>query len=246
VRWVTGQPILERIPSAILRQGDAAVAGYADLRALTHCSSKDAVDYVLAHNSRPDLVRVTIDERARVNLDFPPDGPIGTSNIVIAARGPDGRTTPSEFAITVQPPGTGNLARYHHVRAQGSSREVRASSADARHVIDGNSDTRWSSDYQDPAWIAVDLGSIHTVARVRLSWEGAYGRRYEIQTSSDGTTWKTVQTENAGDGGMDEVAFAPVEARHVRLFGHQRATTWGYSLYEFEIYGPDADRDAAR
>ncbi|WP_020576195.1 discoidin domain-containing protein [Actinopolymorpha alba] len=45
-----------------------------------------------------------------------------------------------------------------------------------------------------------------------------------------------------GDGGVDEVRFAPVEARHVRFLGAERATAYGYSIYAFEVYagtGPD-------
>ncbi|HET6531151.1 MAG TPA: discoidin domain-containing protein [Actinoplanes sp.] len=74
---------------------------------------------------------------------------------------------------------------------------VGASSADltypARNATDGNPETRWAVDRAErerpDSWVAVDLGSVVTVAGVRLRWESAYGIRYAIQTSSDAVTW---------------------------------------------------------
>lgn len=50
--------------------------------------------------------------------------------------------------------------------------------------------------------------------------------------------WRVVYEERNGDGDSDEIQFEPVEARYVRMFGKERALLpWGYSLYEFEVYG---------
>ncbi|MEC0128895.1 hypothetical protein [Paenibacillus pabuli] len=35
------------------------------------------------------------------------------------------------------------------------------------------------------------------------------------------------------------ITFNEVEARYVRMYGTVRATIYGYSLWEFEVYGPD-------
>lgn len=70
-----------------------------------------------------------------------------------------------------------------------------------------------------------------------LRWEAAYGSSYRIQTSPDGATWTTVAQTTTGDGGVDNVAFAPVSARYVRMQGVKRATGYGYSLYSLEVYG---------
>jgi hypothetical protein len=72
---------------------------------------------------------------------------------------------------------------------------------------------------------------------VRLLWEGAYGQRYQIQVSDDADTWTSVYRESKSDGGEDDIRFAAVEGRYIRLYGEQRATPWGYSLYEFEVFG---------
>lgn len=106
-------------------------------------------------------------------------------------------------------------------------------------VVDGNMGTRWSSAYTDNEWIYVDLGSAHDVDSVVLYWEGAYGKQYKIQTSVDGSTWTDQFTELNGNGGKDLIVFAStaVNIRYVRMLGIKRALNYGYSLWEFQIYG---------
>ncbi|ONI89869.1 glycosyl hydrolase [Actinosynnema sp. ALI-1.44] len=105
------------------------------------------------------------------------------------------------------------------------------------NVTDGSAATRWSSQFADPQWISVDLGQSRSVSRVRLNWEAAYGRAYRIETSADGNTWNSVYSTTTGDGGVDDVSFTATNARHVRVHGTTRATAWGYSLWEMEVYG---------
>jgi hypothetical protein len=105
-------------------------------------------------------------------------------------------------------------------------------------AVDGNLATRWSSAAADIEWISVDLGTAQTINQVILNWEAAYGLMYQIQVSNDALTWKPAFTQNAGQGGVENITFAPVSARFVRMYGTKRATAYGYSLLEFEIYGP--------
>src|SRR5687767_5706038 len=101
--------------------------------------------------------------------------------------------------------------------------------------VDGNLGTRWGSDWSDPQWIQVDLGSTQTICRVVLRWEGAYGRGYQIQVSANASTWTTIYTTTTGDGGVDDLTVAG-SGRYIRMNGTVRATSWGYSLWEFEVY----------
>ncbi|MEU4266652.1 discoidin domain-containing protein [Streptomyces sp. NPDC026092] len=105
-----------------------------------------------------------------------------------------------------------------------------------QNATDGNGTTRWASDWSDPQWIQVDLGSVRSVRQLQLVWDPAYARAYEVQVSDDGTTWRTVHTTTTGDGDVDTVD-AATTARHVRLQLTARGTGWGYSLHEFGIYG---------
>ncbi|GAA4555083.1 ThuA domain-containing protein [Planotetraspora kaengkrachanensis] len=107
-------------------------------------------------------------------------------------------------------------------------------------AVDGNASTRWGSAYSDPQWISVDLGASYALNRVRLNWEAAYGRAYQIQTSPDNATWTTVYSTTGGDGGVDDVALSGT-GRYVRVYGTQRGLTqYGYSLWDLNVYGTPA------
>jgi hypothetical protein len=103
-------------------------------------------------------------------------------------------------------------------------------------AVDGKADTRWSSAFTTTAAISVDLGSVNDVSRVKLKWETAYAKTYSIQISTDGANWTDASVVTNGDGGTDELVFTSTKARYVRMSGLERATAYGYSLYEFEVY----------
>ncbi|WP_248960071.1 penicillin acylase family protein [Sphaerisporangium perillae] len=106
----------------------------------------------------------------------------------------------------------------------------------ASKAVDGDPTSRWSSASSDDQWLRVDLGSSKPVARVVLRWEAAYGAAYRIQISPDGSAWTTVYSTTTGNGGVDNVTFAPATARYIRMQGVTRGTSYGYSLYEMEAY----------
>jgi hypothetical protein len=46
-----------------------------------------------------------------------------------------------------------------------------------------------------------------------------------------------VYSTTAGVGGIEDLTLAsPASGRYVRFLGTQRASIWGYSLWEFEVY----------
>lgn len=105
--------------------------------------------------------------------------------------------------------------------------------------VDGNYSTRWSSNYTNNQWIQVDLGNIVNVSQIILTWEIAYGKSYRIETSNDGINWTTIFTTTSGNGGTDDI-LVNGSGRYVRMFGVEKATQYGFSLWEFEIYGVPA------
>ena len=120
------------------------------------------------------------------------------------------------------------------------SRSVSCSSVEngsyvATNAIDGDLITRWASAYSDPQWIRVDLGATQDIAHVRLIWENAFARSFTIQLSPDDSTWTTAYMTTNGPGGLQDVG-ALGHARYVRMHSTQRATGYGNSLWEFEIY----------
>ncbi len=104
-------------------------------------------------------------------------------------------------------------------------------------AVDGNTGTRWASAYSDPQWIRIDLGATVNVNRVVLRWEAAYGSAYQIQTSNDGSSWSNIFTTTTGNGATDDLTGLSGSGRYIRMNGTTRATAWGYSLFEFEVYG---------
>ncbi len=117
----------------------------------------------------------------------------------------------------------------------------------AGNAIDASLTTRWASQFSDPQWIAVDLGSSKRVRRVVLSWEAAYSPNYDIQVSdSTSGPWTTIFTTTTGDGVGDDLRNLDGTGRYVRMFSRSRATQWGNSLFDFAIYGcvsGDSDGD---
>ncbi|WP_063753315.1 family 20 glycosylhydrolase, partial [Streptomyces sp. NRRL S-87] len=128
---------------------------------------------------------------------------------------------------------SGDLARNRPTTA--SSTETAAFPAAA--ATDGDPATRWSSAYADPQWLQVDLGAARAVGRVVLRWEAAYGTAYQIQLSDDASTWRTARTVTAGTGGTETLTGLAGSGRYVRMYATRRATSYGYSLYAFEVYG---------
>ncbi|WP_299596643.1 PQQ-binding-like beta-propeller repeat protein [uncultured Microbulbifer sp.] len=109
------------------------------------------------------------------------------------------------------------------------------------NITDGNNTTRWLSWFIDNQWVVIDLGSTQTVSQVKLLWEGGngeggYAANYDIQVSNDNSSWNTVASVAAGDGGADVVNFSSTSARYIRLKLNTRGTIIGFSLFEAEVY----------
>ncbi|GAA2326511.1 ThuA domain-containing protein [Dactylosporangium salmoneum] len=138
-----------------------------------------------------------------------------------------------DCSVGNQPPPQTDLALNHPATAS----SVENASYPAANAVDASTTTRWSSAFSDPQWIRVDLGATHTVNRVRLVWEAAYGSAYQIQISGDGTTWTTLRSVTGGNGGEDDNTGLSGSGRYVRIYGTTRATQWGYSLFTFQVYG---------
>ncbi|GAA1416071.1 discoidin domain-containing protein [Catellatospora coxensis] len=106
----------------------------------------------------------------------------------------------------------------------------------AANAVDGNSGTRWGSEWSDPQWIRIDLGQTASISQVVLEWEGAYGRSFQIQTSADDVNWTPVYTTTTGTGGTQTLNVTG-SGRYVRMHGTVRSSGYGYSLYEFKVIG---------
>jgi hypothetical protein len=142
-------------------------------------------------------------------------------------------STPPPTPTPPPPPTDGNIALGRPAVAS----SVENTAYVPGKAVDGDSTTRWSSQFSDPQWISVDLGQTMNVDRINLRWETAYASAYDIQVSTDAQSWQTIYTQNSGAGGAESLSGLSGVGRYLRVFGRQRATPWGYSLFELQVFG---------
>ena len=127
--------------------------------------------------------------------------------------------------------GTTNIALHQPTTAS----SVQGASWPASNATDGSLSTRWSSAFSDPQWLEVDLGSAQPICQVAIHWEAAYAKAFQIQTSSDNSTWTTIYSTTTGTGGTQTLSVSG-SGRYIRMYGTVRATQYGYSIYELQAY----------
>jgi hypothetical protein len=124
------------------------------------------------------------------------------------------------------------LSQGHPVTAS----SVENGGSPATNAVDGNGGTRWSSAFSNPQWLQVDLGATATVNRVAINWENAYATAFQIQVSANASTWTTIYSTTTGTGGNQSLTVSG-SGRYVRLYATARATQYGVSLWEFQVFG---------
>lgn len=97
---------------------------------------------------------------------------------------------------------------------------------------DGNFATCWSSEFSDPQSLTIDFVNPKTINEVKLAWESAYAKSYKVQVTNNTAKWTDVYSTTTGVGGNIDVTFPATSARYVRMLGTERATIYGYSLWE--------------
>lgn len=111
---------------------------------------------------------------------------------------------------------------------------------------DGNYTSRWESPHKsDGQWVQIDLEDVYELISTKIIWEGASAASYEIQVSKDNVQWNTIKTKTSTSGARtDEFSFdagAVTGIRYMRLDLKTRTTNYGFSIYEWEIYGVKTD-----
>ncbi|QXE36798.1 beta-N-acetylglucosaminidase domain-containing protein [Streptomyces sp. GMY02] len=186
----------------------------------------------------PSGIRVTVprtttvprgaQKNVPVEVSVPEGTPAGTYEVPLAFAG-------DERTLTVRAsPRTGGPDLARTATAASSGDETPDFPAAA--ALDGDPATRWSSPAEDGAWWQLELPQAARLGQIVLHWQDAYATRYRIQVSSDGRTWRTAATVNAGRGGREAIGMDAKDTRFVRIQGDERATRFGYSLYTVEAY----------
>ena len=111
-----------------------------------------------------------------------------------------------------------------------------ASTGEGGKAIDGDSGTRWESEWSDPQWLQIDLGRPISFRHVVIHWENAYAKAYEMLASVDGKQWVTVFTQENGDGVTDVISMPEdLQPRYLKFNYRERGTQWGNSIWEIEM-----------
>ncbi|MDD5644772.1 MAG: discoidin domain-containing protein [bacterium] len=119
------------------------------------------------------------------------------------------------------------------VRASASSGD---GAYDPQMAVDGDFNTRWSSNFTDDEWWIGEFEDEIVLTGVKIVWETAFGEKYGLLVSLDGENWKKVYETADGDGKTDIIFFSPVKTRFLKMEGYQRGTGWGYSIFETEFF----------
>lgn len=120
-----------------------------------------------------------------------------------------------------------------------------AGNATARGAIDGDLYTEWSARQGVGAstWITIDLGTTESLSRVDLLPDASPEAvcYFDVQTSTDGTSWSPVAKDAHGLGSNSaptwaSATFNTTRARYVRL----QPTDWGarswVAVWEIKLY----------
>ena len=106
------------------------------------------------------------------------------------------------------------------------------------NMLDGDETTRWSSGAaQAPGqWISLDLGAERTFDGIVLDEATSptdYPRGYEVETSSDGSSWQPI-ARGTGTEGTTTIVLPPTTTRYLRIVQEGTSGSW-WSIHELNL-----------
>ncbi|EEF60204.1 glycoside hydrolase family 3 domain protein [Pedosphaera parvula Ellin514] len=161
--------------------------------------------------------------------------PPGTFQVMVGASSRDIRLAGS-FAISSPPPpsGVANIALHQPITVS----SILGANSPGSAAVDGDPTTQWSSLSGGQQSMAVDLGAVRALARVRLGWGSNYASSYQILSSIDATHWTNLYSTTTGPGGLEDI-LVNESGRFVQISATQGFNSQGYSLQELEVYSPE-------
>jgi len=154
---------------------------------------------------------------------------------------PDGQftdTIPGDTVATyIYTPTTGDV-----VSTAGATATASASNTGypALQGNDENTSTEWTSGANETngQTYTLDLGSAKTFDQLTLD-EGSLPADspsgYQVETSSDGSTWSSAIATGSGTANLTNITFSPVTARYLRIAETASASHW-WSIAEISLY----------
>jgi len=173
---------------------------------------------------------------APFTLSWNTEGLGGVGILVARAYDAAGNNTSDSVMVVIEADSQSSKSQNIALKKPAYASSVQSNLFPPSNAVDTIPDNRWASQFSDPQWICVNLRSTYKVDSIVLHWEAAYAISYQLQVSLDSINWTVVYSTTSSQGGFDDIMISPIDAHYVRMYGTQRATSWGYSLYSFEVY----------
>jgi hypothetical protein len=189
-----------------------------------------ALTYTLTENTNTGVVTTYLSAAGKLSLSL--NYQAGLSKISVRATDKGGRYVNESFMFSVYDTVPDNKALLRHAFASSTFRPMYPSSL----AVDGDSLTGWIAKDAANQWIAVKLDREYNIDGVSMKWGSVYGRKYDIQTSLNGTDWTTHYSQIKGKGGRSYADLGNIDASYVRMIANTKNTIGGVSIMEFEVY----------
>ncbi|MEP0847005.1 MAG: discoidin domain-containing protein [Phycisphaerae bacterium] len=113
--------------------------------------------------------------------------------------------------------------------------------AEARPSLGPGGEIRWAAANSDAQpWIRLILGEHSGYGGLAIEWEpGAAAADYAVQTSDNGTDWKSVAAVSGGNGGRDFVPVPALEAAQVQIVTHGLERAGHLGIQSIRLMPPD-------
>lgn len=111
-------------------------------------------------------------------------------------------------------------------------------------IVDDSPTTSWQAASTVNEYVIIDLGDTYSIEGLRIMWEVANAKNYDVKVSSTNEDWASVsavyQFRNGESGNRtDEIRFESVECRYIRLELRTGSTQWGFRIFELDVYSTD-------
>ena len=159
---------------------------------------------------------------------------VSKEDVASARSAGAGRTTPWTLAELLEfDPRLGGGSKWKLTASHGGNA--------ARSAIDGNPASRWATNtpMQPGMWFQIELPKAQLVRGLSLDSAGSaldHPVGYEVRVSDDGKKWSKVLASGSGSHPETEIAFAPVNARYIRVTQTGRRSGKFWSIHQLGIF----------
>ncbi len=201
-------------------------------------ASDARVEWSVADPDGSDTDRATVSSTGVVT-------PLKDGTVTVTAAAVDGFGAEASKQVTISNQDLTNAALNKPATATTNGGSSNLPSA----AVDGDRATRWGSQSGAPqqSEFKIDLQGEYTLSTIALYFDsGAYPIDFKLQYSMDNMAWSDIEAVTGNNSPNRTFIFAPINAKYVRTISSKTTNPgWGYSIYEFEVYGKELQVEKA-